>query len=87
MNKPKIHHVTLKGLNRKLDQEARRLVREREEGIMKYISKKADLEGDSRMVFKNINGAEITLSYRLNKDGNLRFAYEKRFEDKEIRFS
>ncbi len=80
MNKPKIPLVvTLKQLNKKLDQEIRRLIREREEGVVKLVSKKAVMNGNSKLVFKNRNGANVIMSFRLNKDGNLRFAREERF--------
>mgnify|MGYP001614730182 FL=1 len=76
MNKPKFLPVSLKELNQKLDVEAKRLVLAREEGIVKFVSKKANLLGNSRLVFKNKDSVTITLFFRLNKDGNLRFAYE-----------
>ncbi|MBI2635629.1 MAG: hypothetical protein HYW79_03790 [Parcubacteria group bacterium] len=76
MNKPKFLPVSLKELNQKLDVEAKRLVLAKEEGIVKFVSKKANLAGNSRLVFKNKNKVTITLFFRLNKDGNLRFAYE-----------
>lgn len=76
MNLSKKHEVSLVELNKKLDVEARRLVRGREEGIVKYVSKKANLLGNSSLVFKNKVGAEVTLFFRLNKDGEIRFAYE-----------
>lgn len=76
MNKPKFQLVSLKELNQKLDVEAKRLVLAREEGIVKFISKKANLAGNSRLVFKNKDSVTITMFFRLNKDGNLRFAYE-----------
>ena len=79
MNKPKVSLISLKELNQKLDEEAKRLVRAKEEGIAKYISKKANLKGNSTVVFKKKDGTEITLSFRLNENDNLRFAYEKRF--------
>mgnify|MGYP001566161607 CR=1 FL=1 len=79
MNRPKNHHVSLEELNQKLEQEAKRLVREKEEGIVKYVSKKVNLEGNSSMIFKDKSGAEVTLSFRLNESGDLRFAYEKEF--------
>ena len=44
--------------------------------IVKFISKKANMNGNSRLVFKNKNSMTVTLFFRLNKDGNLRFAYE-----------
>lgn len=76
MNKPKFLPVSLKELNTKLDVEARRLVLAREEGIVKFVSKKANMNGNSRLVFKNKDSVTVTLFFRLNKDGNLRFAYE-----------
>ena len=76
MNKPRFLPVSLKELNQKLDVEARRLVLTKEEGIVKFVSKKASLSGNSCLVFKNKNRVTITLFFRLNKDGNLRFAYE-----------
>ncbi len=80
MNKPKIPLVvTLKQLNKKLDQEIRRLIREREEGVVKLVSKKAVMDGDSKLVFKSQGGKEVRMSFRLNKDGNLRFAREERY--------
>lgn len=69
--------VSLTELNQKLDVEAKRLVREKEEGIVKYVSKEANLNGNSRMVFKTRNGEEMTMSFRLNVDGNIRLAYEE----------
>ena len=80
MNKPKVNHhipVTLKELNQKLDFEAKRLVREKEDGIASYISKAPALNGISKLVFKNRVGAKVTLSYRLDAGGQLRFALEK----------
>lgn len=74
--------ITLVQLNRKLDEEAKRLVREKEDGISKYISKKASLEGNSTMVFEKKDKTKIELAFRLNENDNLRFAYEKRFTDK-----
>ncbi len=80
MNKPKLPIVvTLKQLNKKLDQEIKRLIREQEEGVVKLISKKAVLGGNSRLIFKGQNGKQVVMSFRLNKDGNLRFAREERF--------
>lgn len=76
----KQHNVSFEQLLKKLDVEARRLVREREDGIVKYVSKEAILEGDSKMIFRNRDGAEVTLSFRLNEDGNLRLAHDKRFD-------
>ncbi len=69
--------VSLVELNQKLDIEAKRLVRDREEGIVKYVSKVANLNGNSRMVFKTRSGDEVTLTFRLNVDGNIRLAYEE----------
>ena len=77
MNTPKNPVVNLKLLNQKLVFEARRIVREREEGIVKYVAKKANLTGNSTIIFRNQDGEKVMLSFRLNKDGNLRFAYEK----------
>lgn len=83
MNKPKIPLVvTLKQLNQKLDQEIKRLIREQEEGVVKLISKKAVMNGDSKLVFKSQNGKKVIMSFRLNKDGNLRFAREEQFTNK-----
>ena len=78
MNKPKKRFVVVspKELDQKLDFEIKRLLREKEEGITKYVSKKAFLNGNSTLVFQNKAGEKITLSYRLDKDGNLRFARE-----------
>lgn len=76
MYKRRIQPVSIKELNQKLDIEADRLVRVQEDGIVKFVSKKANLAGNSRLVFKKENGVTVTLSFRLNKDGNLRFAYE-----------
>jgi len=78
MNKQKGRHipVTLAGLNQKLDFESKRLVREREEGVVKRISKIAVLNGNSTLVFRNGAGAKVTLSYRLDAGGTLRFAHE-----------
>ncbi len=80
MNKPKAKHntpVTLKELNQKLDFEAKRLVREKEDGIASYVSKAPALNGISKLVFKNRAGDKVTLSYRLDSGGQLRFALEK----------
>jgi len=78
MNQPSKHPISLAELNLKLDQEAKRLVREKEDGIAKYVRKKANLEGNSILVFKKKDGKEVTLSFRLNENDNLRFAYEGR---------
>lgn len=79
MNKSKRLPISLEELNQKLDNEAKFLVREKEEGIAKYVSKKANLKGNSTLVFKKKDGTKLTLYFRLNKDNNLRFAYDKRF--------
>jgi hypothetical protein len=80
MKKPQTSHntpVTLKELNQKLDFEAKRLVREKEDGIASYVSKTPTLGGISKLVFKNRAGIKVTLSYRLDSGGQLRFAFEK----------
>ncbi len=76
---PRYIPVTLDGLNQKLDFEIKRLVREKEDGIMSYISKTPILNGISKLVFKKKDGAKVTLSYRLDNSGTLRFAQEKQF--------
>lgn len=76
MNISKKQPVTLKDLNNKLIDEAKRIVRIKEEGAVKFVSKKANLAGNSILLFKNKYGEKITISLRLNKDGNLRLAYE-----------
>jgi len=76
MNTSKKQLVTLKDLNCKLNDEAERIVRVKEDGIIKFISKKANLIGNSSLLFKNKDGEKITIFLRLNKDGNLRLAYE-----------
>jgi len=73
--------VTLDVLNQKLDFEAKRLIREREEGIASCVGKTPSLNGVSKLMFKKVNGAKITLSYRLDDGGTLRFAREKSFEN------
>lgn len=80
MKQPRKHNVSLEQLEQKLDIEAKRLVREKEDGIVKYVSKEAILEGNSKMIFRNRDGAEVALSFRLNEDGNLRLAHDKRFD-------
>jgi hypothetical protein len=93
MNKPKPKTryipVSLEGLISKLAFETKRLIREKEEGIVKWISTKPVLNGNSVLVFKNKQGAMVTLSYRLDKDGALRFAHEKQYahlpQDKNLR--
>jgi len=52
MNTPKNPVVNLKSLNQKLVFEARRIVREREEGIVKYVGKKANLTGNLRFAYE-----------------------------------
>ena len=81
MHKPKPHNppVSLEGLNQKLDFESKRLIREREDGIIKRVSKMAVLDGISTLVFRDINGAKVMMSYRLDASGTLRFAREKQF--------
>ena len=83
MNKPKpktrIIPVSLEELGKKLSFEVKRLIREREEGIVKWISTKMVLHGNSTLIFKNKAGEKITLSYRLDKDGALRFAHEAQY--------
>lgn len=79
MNKSKRPPISIEELNQKLDNEAKFLVRQKEEGIAKYVSKKANLKGDSTLVFEKKDGTKLTLSFRLNEDNNLRFAYDKRF--------
>ena len=76
MNTSKKQLVTLKDLNCKLNDEAERIVRVKKDGIIKFISKKANLIGNSSLLFKNKDGEKITIFLRLNKDGNLRLAYE-----------
>lgn len=79
MNKSKLPPISIEELNQKLDNEAKFLVRLKEEGIAKYVSKKANLKGNSTLVFEKKDGTKLTLSFRLNEDNNLRFAYDKRF--------
>jgi hypothetical protein len=83
MNKRKPPQIplTLEILNQKLDFEVKRLVREKEDGIANYISRTTALHGISKLIFKNINGKNVTLSYRLDTSGVLRFAREKQFSD------
>ncbi|OGY57776.1 MAG: hypothetical protein A3E61_00175 [Candidatus Colwellbacteria bacterium RIFCSPHIGHO2_12_FULL_43_12] len=82
MNKPKFQPVSLVELNQKLNDEAKRLVREKEGGIAKLVSKKANLKGNSTLIFKKKDGTEVILSFRLNENGNLRFAYDKKYFNK-----
>ncbi|MBT9151199.1 MAG: hypothetical protein DDT40_01387 [candidate division WS2 bacterium] len=79
MNKSKISPISIEELNQKLDAEAKLLIREKERGIAKYVGKKANLKGNSTLVFKKKDGTKITMFFRLNEDNNLRFAYDKRF--------
>jgi hypothetical protein len=71
--------VTLQELTKKLDFEAKRLVREREDGVAKHIRTKVTLHGISVLVFKNKEGKNVTLSYRHDEGGTLRFAREEQF--------
>jgi hypothetical protein len=75
------HHVplTLPGLNQKLAFEIKRLIREKEDGVVKHVSTKVSLNGVSTLLFKNKEGKSVTLSYRHDESGNLRFAREKQF--------
>jgi hypothetical protein len=82
MNQADQDPITLVKLNKLLTEEAKRLVREKEDGIAKFISKKANLTGNSTMTFKKKDGAEVTLSFRLNENNNLRIAFEDRFLNK-----
>lgn len=81
MHKGNNHHIpiTLEGLHQKLDFEIKRLIREREDGIASYVGKTALLGGISKLVFRKRNGVKITLSYRIDDSGILRFAREKQF--------
>ena len=84
MNKPtKIYiPITLEQLNQKLDEEAKRIVREKEGGVAKYVSKQAHLGKNSTLVFTKKDGTKVTMSFRLNENDNLMLAYEKRFMDR-----
>jgi len=79
--KHKGHYIplTLPGLNQKLSFEIKRLIREKEDGVVKHVSTKASLNGTSTLIFKNKAGKTVTLSYRHDESGNLRFAREKQF--------
>ena len=81
MPKPKSHYIplSLEGLNKKLAFEIKRLVREKEEGIVKHVRTTTILNGVSKLVFNKKDGASITLSYRYDASGTLRFAREKQF--------
>jgi hypothetical protein len=84
MKKLKGHYVpiSLEGLNKKIDLEIRRLVREKEENIVRHIRTKITLNGISTLVFKNKAGRNVTLLYRHDESGTLRFAREKQFAQK-----
>jgi hypothetical protein len=71
--------VTLDGLNKKLDFEVKRLIREKEDGIARYVSRTTKLNGISTLVFTKTDGKKIKLFYRLDSGGALRFAREKQF--------
>jgi hypothetical protein len=79
--KHKGHYIplTLAGLNQKLGFEIKRLIREKEDGVVKHVSTKVSLNGTSILIFKNKDGKSVTLSYRHDESGNLRFAREKQF--------
>ena len=79
--KHKGHHVplTLAGLNQKLAFEIKRLIYEKEDGVVKHVSTIVRLNGVSTLLFKNKEGKNVTLSYRHDESGNLRFAREKQF--------
>jgi hypothetical protein len=79
--KHKGHYIplTLPGLNQKLSFEIKRLIREKEDGVVKHVSTKVSLNGISTLIFKNKEGKTVTLSYRHDESGNLRFAREKQF--------
>jgi hypothetical protein len=80
-----VHHfvpITLQGLTKKLDFEAKRLVREKEDGVVRHVRTKATLHGISILVFKNKEGKNITFSYRHDEGGTLRFAREEQFAQK-----
>lgn len=81
MNKLKLHNVpiTLAGLNKNINFEIKRLIREKEDDIVKHVSTRTTLNGISVLVFKNKDGKSITLSYRHDQNGTLRFAREERF--------
>jgi len=83
-NKGHYPPLTLPGLNQKLAFEAKRLIREREDGVVKHVSTKASLNGISILLFKNASGKSVTLSYRHDESGNLRFAREKQFAQVEL---
>jgi hypothetical protein len=81
MKKKKGHFipVTLEGLTKNLNFEVKRLVREKEDGVAVHIRTKVTLNGISVLEFKNKEGKKITLSYRHDAGGTLRFAREEQF--------
>jgi hypothetical protein len=81
MKKSKGHFipVTLEGLTKNLNFEVKRLVREKEDGVAVHVHTKVILNGISILVFKNKEGKKITLSYRHDAGGTLRFAREEQF--------
>jgi RNase P/RNase MRP subunit POP5 len=80
-HKSKGHYVpiSLDGLTKKISSEVKRLIREKEEGVVKHIRSKVSLNGISMLVFKNKEGKNVTLSYRHDESGTLRFAREEQF--------
>ena len=79
------HHfapITLEGLTKNLNFEVKRLVREKEDGVVTHLRTKVTLHGISTLVFKNKEGKNITLSYRHDEGGTLRFAREEQFTRK-----
>jgi hypothetical protein len=84
MKKLKGHFVpiTLAGLTKKLGFEAKRLVREKEDGVVTHVRTKVALYGISLLVFKTKEGKKVTLSYRHDEGGTLRFAREEQFAHK-----
>jgi|GEM_PF-2115478 hypothetical protein len=81
VRRPKGHFipVTLQGLTKNLSFEVKRLVREKEDGIAKHIRTKVSLNGISTLVFENKEGKKVTLLYRHDAGGTLRFAREEQF--------
>ena len=71
--------ITLQGLTKNLDFEVKRLVREKEDGVVLHLRTKVSLNGISTLVFKNKEGKKVTLSYRHDAGGTLRFAREEQF--------
>ncbi|MEK7093955.1 MAG: hypothetical protein AAB903_01275 [Patescibacteria group bacterium] len=74
--------ISITELNQKLSEEAKRIVKDKEDDIVKYVSKKASLTGNSTMIFKKRDKSEVILAFRLNENNNLRLAYEKSLTDK-----